>query len=78
MQCLHDQVVEGGFRGVTSALAGIPTGRKCTSQGDTSAGWEVEGTSWEGRAQEPGEGAGRGLCIVATAAKTSFLFEKNL
>ena len=26
MQCLHDQVGEGGFRGVTSALAGIPAG----------------------------------------------------
>ena len=26
MQCLHDQMVEGGFRGVPSALAGFPAG----------------------------------------------------
>lgn len=54
---LHDQVEEGGFREITSALAGI-LGMGEVAQGGTSAGWGVVDTAqalWEGKAQGPGE-----------------------
>lgn len=58
MQCLHDQVVEGGFRGVTSALAGIPAsregGRGLGGQGSGAQGGQYQET-WGGRHTRGGQ-----------------------
>lgn len=58
MQCLHDQVVEGGFRGVTSALADIPAGGEgghgLGGQGSGAQGGQYQET-WGGQHTRGGQ-----------------------